>query len=55
MEVLTLASARVIADAVLQKGRELARRADRMPGFFVALNAMPGGRVVAVPGLGEPS
>jgi uncharacterized protein GlcG (DUF336 family) len=31
-------------------GRELARRAERMPGFFVALNAMSGGKVVAVPG-----
>lgn len=30
--------------------RELARRAERMPGFFAALNAMSGGKVVAVPG-----
>lgn len=31
-------------------GRELARRADRMPAFFTALNAMSGGRMVPVPG-----
>ena len=98
--MLTLASARIIAEAVLQKGhelglgpltaavldpgghlvvlnrddgsgilrpeiaigkawgvlglglpaRELARRAERMPGFFAALNAMSGGKVVPVPG-----
>ena len=98
--MLTLASARIIAEAVLQKGhelglgpltaavldpgghlvvlnrddgsgilrpeiaigkawgvlglglpaRELARRAERMPGFFAALNAMSDGRVVPAPG-----
>lgn len=31
-------------------GRELARRADRMPAFFTALNAMSGGRMVPVAG-----
>jgi uncharacterized protein GlcG (DUF336 family) len=31
-------------------GRELARRAERMPGFFTALNAMSDGRMVALPG-----
>jgi uncharacterized protein GlcG (DUF336 family) len=31
-------------------GRELARRAERMPLFFNALNAMSDGRMVAVPG-----
>lgn len=31
-------------------GRELARRADRVPTFFAALNAMSGGRMVAVAG-----
>lgn len=31
-------------------GRELARRAERMPGFFTALNAMSGGRLVPVAG-----
>ena len=30
--------------------RELARRAEKMPAFFMALNAMSGGRVVAVAG-----
>lgn len=30
--------------------RELARRAERMPEFFAALNAMSGGKVVPVPG-----
>lgn len=31
-------------------GRELARRADRMPAFFTALNAMSDGRMVPVAG-----
>lgn len=31
-------------------GRELARRAEQMPAFFVALNAMSGGRMVPLPG-----
>lgn len=31
-------------------GRELARRADKVPTFFTALNAMSGGRMVAVAG-----
>jgi uncharacterized protein GlcG (DUF336 family) len=31
-------------------GRELARRAERMPSFFNALNAMSDGRMVALPG-----
>lgn len=31
-------------------GRELARRADKMPAFFTALNAMSGGRMVPVAG-----
>lgn len=31
-------------------GRELARRAERMPAFFTALNAMSGGRMVPVAG-----
>ena len=31
-------------------GRELARRAERMPAFFTALNAMSGGKMVPVPG-----
>lgn len=31
-------------------GRELARRAEKMPAFFVALNAMSDGRMVPVPG-----
>jgi uncharacterized protein GlcG (DUF336 family) len=31
-------------------GRELARRADKVPGFFTALNAMSGGRMVPVAG-----
>jgi uncharacterized protein GlcG (DUF336 family) len=31
-------------------GRELARRAEAMPSFFVALNAMSGGKMVPVPG-----
>lgn len=31
-------------------GRELARRAEKMPMFFTALNAMSDGRMVAVPG-----
>ena len=31
-------------------GRELARRAEKMPAFFTALNAMSGGRMVPVPG-----
>ena len=31
-------------------GRELARRAEQMPMFFTALNAMSGGRMVAVAG-----
>ena len=31
-------------------GRELARRAEQMPIFFTALNAMSGGRMVPVPG-----
>jgi uncharacterized protein GlcG (DUF336 family) len=31
-------------------GRELARRAERMPAFFSALNAMSGGRMVPVAG-----
>ncbi len=31
-------------------GRELARRAEQMPMFFTALNAMSAGRVVALPG-----
>ena len=31
-------------------GRELARRAEQMPAFFTALNAMSGGRMVALPG-----
>jgi uncharacterized protein GlcG (DUF336 family) len=31
-------------------GRELARRADKMPTFFTALNAMSGGRMVPVAG-----
>lgn len=31
-------------------GRELARRADKMPTFFTALNAMSGGRMVALAG-----
>lgn len=31
-------------------GRELARRADKMPAFFTALNAMSQGRMVPVPG-----
>jgi uncharacterized protein GlcG (DUF336 family) len=31
-------------------GRELARRAEQMPMFFTALNAMSGGRMVPVAG-----
>ena len=31
-------------------GRELARRAEQMPVFFTALNAMSAGRMVALPG-----
>lgn len=31
-------------------GRELARRAEKVPNFFIALNAMSGGRMVAVAG-----
>lgn len=31
-------------------GRELARRADKVPAFFTALNAMSGGRMVPVAG-----
>lgn len=31
-------------------GRELARRAERFPAFFTALNAMSNGRMVPVPG-----
>lgn len=31
-------------------GRELARRAEQVPNFFVALNAMTGGKMVPVPG-----
>jgi uncharacterized protein GlcG (DUF336 family) len=31
-------------------GRELARRAEKMPGFFAALNAVSHGRMVPVPG-----
>jgi uncharacterized protein GlcG (DUF336 family) len=31
-------------------GRELARRAEAVPGFFTALNAMSGGRMVPVAG-----
>jgi uncharacterized protein GlcG (DUF336 family) len=31
-------------------GRELARRAEQMPAFFTALNAMSDGRMVALPG-----
>jgi uncharacterized protein GlcG (DUF336 family) len=31
-------------------GRELARRAEKMPSFFTALNAMSGGRMVPVAG-----
>ncbi len=31
-------------------GRELARRADKVPSFFTALNAMSGGRMVPVAG-----
>lgn len=31
-------------------GRELARRAEKMPMFFTALNAMSAGKMVAVPG-----
>lgn len=31
-------------------GRELARRAEKMPAFFTALNAMSGGRMVPVAG-----
>lgn len=31
-------------------GRELARRAEKMPAFFTALNAMSDGRMVPVPG-----
>ncbi len=31
-------------------GRELARRAEQMPAFFTALNAMSAGRMVALPG-----
>lgn len=31
-------------------GRELARRAEKMPAFFVALNAMSDGRMVPLPG-----
>jgi uncharacterized protein GlcG (DUF336 family) len=31
-------------------GRELARRAELVPGFFTALNAMSAGRMVPVPG-----
>ena len=31
-------------------GRELARRADKMPAFFIALNAMSGGRMVPLAG-----
>lgn len=31
-------------------GRELARRAEKVPAFFTALNAMSGGRMVPVPG-----
>jgi uncharacterized protein GlcG (DUF336 family) len=31
-------------------GRELARRAEKVPGFFTALNAMSGGRMVPVAG-----
>lgn len=31
-------------------GRELARRAEKMPAFFTALNAMSQGRMVPVPG-----
>lgn len=31
-------------------GRELARRAEKVPTFFTALNAMSGGRMVAVAG-----
>ncbi len=31
-------------------GRDLAKRADKMPHFFTALNAMSGGRMVPVPG-----
>lgn len=31
-------------------GRELARRAEQMPAFFTALNAMSGGRMVPLPG-----
>ena len=31
-------------------GRELARRAEQMPVFFAALNAMSGGRMVPLPG-----
>jgi uncharacterized protein GlcG (DUF336 family) len=31
-------------------GRELARRAEQMPMFFTALNAMSGGRMVPLPG-----
>jgi uncharacterized protein GlcG (DUF336 family) len=30
--------------------RELARRVEKTPAFFTALNAMSGGRVVPVPG-----
>ena len=31
-------------------GRELARRAEKMPAFFIALNAMSDGRMVPLPG-----
>ena len=31
-------------------GRELARRAEKMPAFFIAMNAMSGGRMVPLPG-----
>lgn len=31
-------------------GRELARRAEKMPAFFIALNAMSGGRMVPLAG-----
>jgi uncharacterized protein GlcG (DUF336 family) len=31
-------------------GRELSRRAEKVPGFFTALNAMSGGRMVPVAG-----
>jgi uncharacterized protein GlcG (DUF336 family) len=31
-------------------GRELARRAEKMPAFFIAMNAMSSGRMVPLPG-----